>query len=243
MVGLIGYGLIHLVIGVLAVRLSLDGRSDASQQGALAQLATQPFGRIGLWVAAVGLFALVPWRLIDAAAGYRWHDEPRRTIRRLSAVGQAAVYLWLGVTAVRILLHAGGGGGGEETATARLLALPLGPAVVAAVGAGVIGIGVAQIVRGVRATFADDLAGAGLPTLVLGRIGFPAKGITLILIGGLTCWAGISYDPAKAGGLDEALQTVRSQAFGPVLLLAVAVGLIAFGLFCLGWARHPRIQR
>lgn len=244
MVGLAGYGLMHLVLGALAVRLSFGGRNEASQQGALAELATQPFGRIGLWVAAIGLFALVPWRLVDAAVGYRWHDEPRRTFRRLTAVGQAAVYLWLGVSAVRIVLGAGaGGGGGEETVSARLLALPFGPALLTAVGAAVVGIGIAQIVKGLRKTFLDDLAGAGRLTVALGRIGFPAKGVALMMVGALAGWAGISYDPAKAGGLDDALQTLRGQALGPVLLIAVAVGLVAFGLFCFGWARRPRVQR
>ncbi|GAB3743752.1 DUF1206 domain-containing protein [Microlunatus parietis] len=243
-VGLAGYGLMHLVLGALAVRLSFGGRSEASQQGALAELATQPFGRIGLWVAAIGLFALVPWRLIDAAVGYRWHDEPRRTFRRVTAVGQAVVYLWLGVSAVRIVLGAGAGGSrGEETASARLLALPLGPTLLMAVGAVVIWIGGAQVVKGLRKSFVDDLSGAGRLTVTLGRIGFPAKGIALVLVGVLAGWAGISYDPAKAGGLDDALQALRGQAFGPVLLAAVAVGLIAFGLFCFGWARRPRVQR
>ncbi|HLT60634.1 MAG TPA: DUF1206 domain-containing protein [Microlunatus sp.] len=240
--GLAGYGLVHLVIGALAIRLGVDGGDAPTQQGALAEMASQPFGEIALWVTAIGLFALVGWRLFDAAVGYSWQDEPRRTFRRLAAVGQAGVYLWLGVSAVRILLGAGGGGGGEETVVARLLRLPFGPAVVAVAGAAVIAVGVSQIVKGIKQTFRDDMAGATRLTTTLGRIGFPAKGVALIVVGGLIGWAGISADPEKAGGLDAALQTLREQSFGPVLLIAVAVGLIAFGLFCFGWARHPRTR-
>ncbi len=243
-VGLAGFGLVHLVIGALAIQLSLGGREDASQQGALAEVAAQPFGEVALWAVAVGLFALVIWRVIDAAVGYSWHDEPKRTLRRLTAVGQAIVYLALGIAAIRIVLDGGSGGGqGEETATARLLALPFGPVLVALAGTVVIAIGVAQIVKGIRQTFQDDLSGAGRPTITLGRIGFPAKGVALIVVGLLIGWAGISHDPGQAGGLDEALKAVRDQPFGPVLLIAVALGLIAFGLFCFGWARHPRTRR
>ena len=238
-VGLAGFGLVHLVIGALAIRLGLGSKEEASQQGALAEVAQQPFGGIALWVVATGLFALVIWRVIDAAVGYSWHDEPKRTMRRLAAVGQAIVYLALGIAAIRIV--AGGGGDqGEETATARLLALPFGQILVALVGAAVIAVGGSQIVKGIKQTFKDDMSGAGRLTTTLGRIGFPAKGVALIVVGLLIGWAGISYDPEEAGGLDTALQTVRDQPAGPVLLIAVALGLIAFGLFCFGWARHPR---
>lgn len=244
-IGLAGFGLVHLVIGALAIQLSVGGRQEASQQGALAEVAKHPFGGIALWVVAIGLFALVVWRVIDAAIGYSWHDEPKRTARRAAAVGQAIVYLALGIASIRIVTGGGGGGGekGEETATAQVLALPFGPVLVALVGAAVIAIGVTQIVKGLKQTFKDDMQGAGRLTTTLGRIGFPAKGVSLIVVGLLIGWAGISYDPEKAGGLDAALQTVRDQPFGPVLLIAVALGLIAFGLFCFGWARHPRTQR
>ncbi len=244
-VGLAGFGLVHLVIGALAIRLALGSKEEASQQGALAEVAQHPFGGIALWVVAIGLFALVIWRAIDAAVGYSWHDEPKRTMRRLAAVGQAIVYLALGIASIRIVTGGGGGGGekGEETATAQLLALPFGQVLVALAGAAVIAVGVSQIVKGIKQSFKDDMAGAGRMTTTLGRIGFPAKGVALIVVGLLIGWAGISYDPEKAGGLDAALQTVRGQPFGPVLLIAVALGLIAFGLFCFGWARHPRTHR
>ncbi|WP_152366065.1 DUF1206 domain-containing protein [Microlunatus speluncae] len=244
-IGLAGFGLVHLMIGALAIRLSFGAKEDTSQQGALAEVAAQPFGVVALWVVAIGLFALVVWRAIDAAVGYSWHDEPKRTARRVAAVGQAIVYLALGIAAIRIVIGGGGGGGekGEETATAQLLALPFGQVLVALVGAAVITIGVSQIVKGIKQTFKDDMSGAGRLTMTLGRIGFPAKGVSLIVVGLLIGWAGISYDPEKAGGLDAALQTVRGQPFGPVLLIAVALGLIAFGLFCFGWARHPRTHR
>jgi hypothetical protein len=244
MVGLCAFGLVHLVIGALAIQLSLGGRQDTSQQGALSEVAKQPFGGIALWAVAIGLFALVIWRVTDAAIGYTWHDKPKRTARRLAAVGQAIVYLALGIASIRIVTGGGGGGGeqGEETATAKVMELPFGQVLVALVGAAVIAIGVSQIVKGLKQTFKDDMQGADRLTTTLGRIGFPAKGVSLIVVGLLIGWAGITYDPEKAGGLDAALQTVRDRPFGPVLLLAVALGLIAFGLFCFGWARHPRTR-
>ena len=44
-----------------------------------------------------------------------------------------------------------------------------------------------------------------------------------------------------AGGLDAALQTLRDAPAGPVLLGLVAVGLVAFGLYCGVRARFARM--
>ena len=42
----------------------------------------------------------------------------------------------------------------------------------------------------------------------------------------------------KSGGLDVALQTVLEAPFGPVLLGAIALGIISYGVFCLARAKH-----
>ena len=48
------------------------------------------------------------------------------------------------------------------------------------------------------------------------------------------------YNPDKAGGMDAALSALRDQPFGTVLLLAMAVGFAAFGVYCFVWARKAR---
>jgi len=55
-------------------------------------------------------------------------------------------------------------------------------------------------------------------------------------------WAGISYDPEKAGGIDDALRTVHDAPFGAVLLTLMALGLICFGVYCFFWATHPKVS-
>jgi hypothetical protein len=52
-------------------------------------------------------------------------------------------------------------------------------------------------------------------------------------------WAAIAYDPDKASGLDGALRTVLDVPFGKILLTLVAIGLVAFGVFCFFRARYP----
>ena len=67
--------------------------------------------------------------------------------------------------------------------------------------------------------------------------GISAKGIALAIVGVLFGWAAFTYDPEKAGGMDAALATIKNQPAGTVLLVAMAVGIACFGVYCFAWAR------
>ena len=49
-------------------------------------------------------------------------------------------------------------------------------------------------------------------------------------------YAGVSADPSEARGLGGALVAMAQQSYGPWLLGVVALGLVAYGLFCLSQA-------
>lgn len=243
--GLVCYAVVHLLIGWLALRIAWGGGGDASQQGALKTLAKTGAGPVLLGIVAVGMFALTVWQAAEAAFGQgrvaEQHDERRRTLKRIASAGRALVYLALGVSALRLVLGAGSSGGQEDSLTARLMGAPVGRVLVGLVAAAVLAIAVSQVVRGARQTFTEDLSGDRTrPVRMLGTVGYIAKGVALAVVAGLFGWAALTYDPDKAGGLDEALHTVRSQPAGAVLLTALALGFAAFGLFCLVWARNPK---
>jgi hypothetical protein len=242
-IGLVSYGLVHLLLAWIAGRIALGDGGDASSQGAMRQLAKQPLGAAVLWIMAVGLFSLVVWQVLEAIVGHSEPERARATFRRLSSIGRAIVYLALGAIAVRVAIGSGSSSGkAEDTLSARLMELPAGRLLVGAVGLGIVIAGISQIVKGIRRKFIErDLDGsAGRGVAVLGSVGWVAKGIALAAIGGLFGLAAITYDAKKAGGMDQALTAVRDQPFGPVLLFAIAVGIGAFAIYCFFWARHPR---
>ncbi len=244
-VGLASYGLIHLLIAWIAVRIAWGGGGDASQQGALGALAKTDAGPVLLAVVALGMLTLAIWQVAEAVFGHgriaQQQDEAHRTRKRLSSAGRAVVYLLLGISAVRLVLGAGSSGGQEDSLTSRLMRMPLGRVLVLVVAAVILVVGISQIVRGVRAKFTEDLTGDRTrATLALGTAGYVAKGVALGVIAGLFAWAAISYEPKKAGGLDAALHTVGSQPLGSVLLSVLAIGFAAFGLYCFVWARNAR---
>jgi hypothetical protein len=241
-VGLISYGVIHLVVAWIALQLVFGKRAEASPEGALSQLGKQPLGGVLLWVMAIGLFTLTLWQAVEATIGRDQPDRDSRLRRRLMSAGRAIVYLALGALAVGIAIGStSSSGDSEETFTAKLMSIPFGQVLVAAVGGVVIGVGIAQVVKGVKQNFTEDLD-RGAPAAVrrLGTVGYCARGIALAVIGALFIWAAISYDPDKAGGMDQALTTIRDQPFGSVLLAIMAAGLACFGVYCFFWARMAR---
>ena len=241
-IGLVSYGILHLTLAGIVLQLVFGKRANASPEGALNQLGQEPLGGGLLWIMAIGLLTLTLWQGLEAVIGREQPDQGARLRRRLRSAGRAVVYLVLGLLAVGIATRAASGSGqGEETITAKLMSVPFGQVLVALVGAAVIGVGIGQIVRGVKQKFIEDLD-RGAPPAVrrLGTVGYSVKGVALCIIGGLFIWAAITYDPKKAGGMDDALSTIREQPFGSVLLVIMAAGIACFGVYCFFWARMAR---
>jgi hypothetical protein len=74
----------------------------------------------------------------------------------------------------------------------------------------------------------------------LGMFGYLAKGVVLAVVAVLLGFAAFSANAQQAGGLDAALHTLAGQPFGPVLLIVVALGLAAFGVYCFAVAKAHR---
>jgi hypothetical protein len=246
-VGRAGYvvvGVVHVLIGVLALQLAFGGSSsEASPTGAIATLAEQPFGRVLVWIVTVGFAALAGWQGVVAVRG-----EASDGFERAKAAGRAVTYAVLTVVAGRFAVGAtgGGGGGGEQEAASTLLDLPAGQFLVGAVGVGIIAVGGYYGYKGVTKGFLDDLeAGAtsgtaGTVVERTGQVGYLAKGVALAIVGVLFVTAAVNDDARAAGGLDQALTLLGQQAYGQVLLTLVALGLAAFGVYCFARARYER---
>lgn len=234
-------GVLHLVLGWIVVQTAFGGSGEqANQSGALATLASEPGGRLLLWVAVVALVALAAWQALDAVMGDDTGD-------RLKAAGKAVVYLALGVLALRFAAGGGGGSGGqEESLTATAMQNGAGRFLVGVVGVVIVVVGVVHVVKGWTATFREDLeqpggGAVGTAVVVLGRVGYIAKGVALGVLGGLVVAAAVTADPSKAGGLDDAFATIGSQPFGAVLLVLTGLGFAAYGVYSFARARYARM--
>lgn len=245
-VGLVFYGIVHLLVAVTAVRMALGLRGsdeEASNTGALRSLAETPLGAGLLWVVAAGFFALVVWQAVTALIGFHEFDGFKRVRKRLSAALRTVLYGYLGVAAARIASgpDVEDGEDAQESLSQGLLGLPFGQVLVGIVGLAVLGYAIAQVSKAFRKSFHDELdttlTGAKLR---LTQAGFVGKSIAIGIVGALFLWAALDADAQKAGGLDKALQQVLQQPLGMWLLLALALGIGAYGIYCFFWAKHPK---
>lgn len=247
-IGLVGYGVVHLLIAYLAVRVATGEGGEAGKSGALHTLAEQPAGRALLWVIAIGLAALAIWQLAEAAYGHRYLQQSRqRNLRRLTNVAEAAVYGVLAWSATKVA-QGGHSQSSEEQAgfTQNVLELPAGRWIVALAGAALVGIAIYLVRRGLRRKFLEDLdLAAASPearkvVTRLGQVGWVALGVAYGIVGVLIITAAVQFNPERATGLDTALQTLADQPYGTALLLVLAAGLACFGVYCLFDARYRR---
>lgn len=246
--GLVAYGVVHLLIGWLALQLAFgDSAGTADSQGAMHQLAETPIGRPLLWLLALGFLALVVWQLAEAAIGHEDKDGAGRAAKRVASAGKAVLFGVLGFSSAKIAAGSGSSGGGgstEETWTAELMSAPAGQWLVALVGLGIIAVGLYEVHRGWTESFRKQLeAGAtggnvGSAIVLAGKIGYIAKGSALSILGGLVVAAGVTHDSQKSGGLDDALKELLDQPYGQPVLVIIGLGIATFGVYCFARARH-----
>jgi hypothetical protein len=251
-VGLIAYGLVHLLVAWLALQLAWGGGGGSTDQsGAMATLAKEPFGKPLLWVLAAGLLALAVWQLAEVLR-YRSQlhasgDARKKAVTTIvKAVAKTVVYLALAVTAVRFATGSGTSSSGQQQQTVGgVLGWPGGRFLVGVAALVLIGIGAYHVRKAIRSSFLKEIDTAQASPAErrvierLGQVGYPAKGIALALVGVLLGWAAITFDPARARGLDGAMRTILAAPAGQWLLTVVALGIAAFGVFCFFRARYP----
>lgn len=243
--GLVAYGVIHILIGWLAVQIALGEQSkQASGSGALEYLAKQPLGSVLIWMVAIGMAALVLWRLLEAWQAFRTEDGTDRVKGMVSQLFKGVLYGALAFSAFQVAAGQSSGGSGTDSMTADLMKMTAGQLLVGAVGVGVLVYGGYYIYQGWTEKFLEKLDGrpqsseANKAYRWLGKAGFIAKGIAIGLIGGLFIYAAVTHDPKKSGGLDQALQEIVQQPFGQLMLTLVGVGIACYGLFAFARARH-----
>jgi Domain of Unknown Function (DUF1206) len=234
-------------MGWVAILVAIgQGKQQADQQGALQLLAGQPFGLALLWLLGIGFAGYALWRLSEAAFGVT--GEGGKAGPRLRSLGRAVIYAGLAALTFQVI----SGSSGNETrkqqdVTASIMHHPGGQVLVGLIGAAIALAGVVLIIEGYRRAFMKHMQRGRMSPRTrrvverLGVVGSVARGVVVALVGILVIDAAVSYSPSKAGGVDKALLTLRSQPFGEVLLILAALGLIAFGIYGLCEARWRRV--
>ncbi len=253
--GRLGYaanGVVYTLVGVLAVQAAMgDGGNTTDTHGALPHILQAPFGHFMLGIVAVGLAGYALWRFLQAALDVEGRGTgPKGLVVRAGYGVTGTIYLALAASAAGLVLGSGSAGGGDaetQDRTAWLMQQPFGSTLVVAVGLVVIGVALSQFWRASTAEFQQHLRLSEMSLAErrwakrLGRFGFAARGVLLLVVGGFLALAGVQARPDQARGLGGALATLASQPYGPWLLGAVALGLVAYAAFLFVEARYRDI--
>lgn len=251
LVGWAAKAVVYLGLAWLVYQMAMGTASEeASTTGALKLIQGAAGGRLVLIVLGIGLLLYAVGRILEVttlATG-----EIEKSDKAQAAV-MSLVYLALAIsafTAAGISAGGGGQGGGgssEQQGAALLLDLPFGRILVGLVGLGVIALGAYTVKKGVQKDFLPTLRTGEMSTTVrtwserIGVAAYVTKGLIFALLGWFLLQAAIAYDSQKAVGLDGALSRVAQADWGRALLLAVAVGLLAYALFCALEARYRKV--
>ncbi|MGZ4589313.1 MAG: DUF1206 domain-containing protein [Actinomycetes bacterium] len=244
--GFVAKGVVYALIGVLAFQVARGSSQRADQKGALQKVAEQPFGTFLLWLMVIGFFAYGLWRFSEAAWGRRnIADEKKRTAKRIGSAVDGAVYVALGVLAMRTAT--GGSSSSQSSSTARLLDQSGGQTIVVIAGLVIVAVGIGLAVYGLKTDFDKHLEKGRMSESFfrfarrLGQVGYVCRAGVVVLVGVLVVKAAVEHKPGQARGFDAALKSLAGAPFGQVLLIVAAVGLICFGGYCLIESRYRRL--
>lgn len=244
--GFVVSGLLHLIIGYIAIRLAMGGQNgEADHSGALAELASKRGGSIAMWAAAIALAAMALWRLVETFLGRSSDPQGKSAdvFDRFKAFCLAAVYAGFAFSAFGFA-RGGGRSSSEQNAgiSARLMTSGAGKAALFAAAAIILGVGGYHVYKGVSKKFLEDLQ--GVPSKLVRRVGISgyfAQGLVIAGAGLLVAIATINSEPEKATGLDGALKSLGAQPLGEVLLIAAGAGIITYGFYCFAMARYMKM--
>jgi membrane protease YdiL (CAAX protease family) len=244
-VGVAALGVVYLLLAWLSAQVALGGGGGekADNTGALAKLAGSGGGKLLLGVLLVGFVAYTFWQALEAVAGYQSRQGGERMLERVKCAAKAVLGAALAITCFRFLTGSSqkSSSSQQETLTGKLLNAPAGQILVVAAGLVVIVIACYIGYRGYTRSFLEKLEGTvDRRVELLGVVGYFARAVVFGLLGVLVVIAGVTHDKEKSGGLDQALRTLAGQPYGTALLLVVALGLAAFGVYELITARQAK---
>ena len=245
--GLVARGVIYILIGWVAILVAI-GRSaqEADQQGALQLLASKPYGLVSLWLLGIGFAGYALWRASEAAFGVS--GDRSSAGPRLKSLAQALVYAGFAYLTFKVISGSRGSQSRrQQDITAAAMQHPAGRWLVGIAGVIIVVVGAVLAVGGVRRKFMTYLRTWQMSRRTqrvvrwLGTVGSVARGVVFALAGVLVIDAAVTHNPAKSGGIDRALLTLRSQPFGEFLVIRAALGLIIFGVYGLCEARWRKV--
>lgn len=249
-IGWIAKSIVYTLMGITAVGIAQQDRAtpvsdgeEASPSGSVALIAGAPLGRALLVVLSVGLLLYAAWRILSVVV-IRGNDVSAWA-DRVGYTFSAIFYLVLAYSAGKAGVSGVDPKDSDtvESLSKSLLESTPGRWLLGLGGVVTIGVGLFfAIHKGLQRSFAKHLDGVDPEIsnneskrqllLVAGVAGWVGRGVVTVLVGFFVLRSAYRFDPDDARGFDRALRQVAGTGVGSALVLACALGLIAYGVFC-----------
>ncbi|MDQ3291903.1 MAG: DUF1206 domain-containing protein [Bacteroidota bacterium] len=244
--GLTAKGIVYCLVGLMAFMAAFEigGKTvkDAGKAGIFQFIQHQPFGKVLLGLVAIGLLCFAIWRLIEAFLDTEHKGKNAKGIgRRIGYAFSGIVYLGLafysGSEALGKSTGQSGNDSTQQNLVHQLLEKPFGQWLVGLLAIGIIALGIYQIYRAYSGEYLKKIQANQLRPEVqklllrAGKFGYTARGIVWGIIGFLFLKAALHANSSEAGGTQSAFSFLENSSYGSILLGAVALGLVGYGIF------------
>lgn len=249
--GYIAKGLVYFMVGLLTLQTAIGmGGETSDATDAFREFINQPFGSVLLIGIIAGLIAHAIWRMVQAIKDpeNRGSSGKVKFMRAIDFI-VGCIYISMSYAAWQILqgLNTPDGDETTEVWVERVLELPFGGWLIMIAAGLLLFGGLYQFYSSWYATFESSFSEKSMNEKEmgilrwLGRIGVAAWGLVYCMMAFLFYRASVTFDAEEAGGLSEALSSLRDQPYGIWVLGITAGGLIIYGIYLIVLSYYHRV--
>jgi uncharacterized protein DUF1206 len=248
-------GLLYVIIGGTAALEAINvAKRVRGTRGALYLLIAQPFGRLAVTLVAIGLCGFIIRRFVQIFVPPTIGVPPKPFLRFLRRAGCAlsglmhigialtALQLTLGLTIMRSDVQTPQ----RDWVTVLLTWKQLNGWVPLLAGLVILAVAAYEfyVAAKLRFTIEMHLERMGFRTrraaYACGIAGHTGRGVAFIFLAAFLVYAGYYVEEVEATGLGDLIRMLEAQPYGVGVLIIIATGLIAYGLFLLLMAWYLR---
>ena len=245
-------GAVYCILGGLAAAAAFGyGGQTTGRKGAVQAILQAPFGQVLLVLVALGLIAFAIWKFYRAFTGYGKADDKKEGVKRLGAALSGATYFFFGLYSLNLVFNVVGGSGGgdsssKKTAVAKVLGWTGGEYIIGAVALIIIAKGLYEFYKGFSGKYKRKIDQSELSEseeqifMRAGRVGYISRGIVLAIIGYFFMRAALESNAGHVEGTDGVFSFLQNTG-GAVLMGAVALGLLGYGIFTFILSRYGKL--